>query len=325
MAMKLPTSTIGSFPKPKDLVKARRAFAEGEIEAEALHEIENRATRDVLQLQESLAIDLLVDGEMDRGDMTTFFAERLDGMEVSGLVRSYGNRYYRKPVIVGDVSRPEPMTIERFRFAQALTSKPLKAILTGPYTLMDWSFDEHYASREACCMALAEVVREEVMDLAAAGAKDIQIDEPAISARPDELALATRALDRVTSGLNGRARTWTHICYGEFLPVLDQIVRLPVDGFLLELSNSGFDMLEPLGRALPKDKLLGAGVLDSHSHVVEEVAEIEARIERVLAVVPAERVFINPDCGLKTRTPQETEGKLKAMVDAVRKVRAAHP
>lgn len=320
--MSLLTSTIGSFPKPKDLVRARRLFAEGEIDEESLREAGDRATKEVLALQASLGLDLLVDGEMDRGDMTTFFAERLPGMEVSGLVRSYGNRYYRKPVIVSDVKRDGPITVDRFRFAKGLAEKPLKAILTGPYTLMDWSFDEHYPSREACAMALAAVVREEAEDLAKAGATDIQIDEPAISARPDELPLAARALDVVTSGLRGKARTWTHVCYGELGPVLEPLLKLPVDGFLLELSNSGFDSLEAIGRLLPGDRLLGAGVLDSHSHLVESVACVRARIERVLAVVPAERVWLNPDCGLKTRTPDEARGKLQAMVDAAREVRS---
>lgn len=321
--MSLETSTIGSFPKPKDLVKARRLYAEGEIDEAALEEAGDRATREVLALQESLGLDLLVDGEMDRGDMTTFFAERVAGMEVSGLVRSYGNRYYRKPVIVGNVKREGPMTVERFRFASGQAKRPVKAILTGPYTLMDWSFDEHYPSREAAAMALAEVVRQEVEDLAKAGATDIQIDEPAVSARPDELDLAARALDRVTSGIRGKARTWAHVCYGEFGPVLEAMLRLPVDGLLLELSNSGFDSIEAIGRLLPKDKILGAGVVDSHTHVIEPVATVRARIERVLEHVPAERVFVNPDCGLKTRTIEEARGKLEAMVAAVREVKAA--
>jgi 5-methyltetrahydropteroyltriglutamate--homocysteine methyltransferase len=318
--MGLLTSTVGSFPKPAELRRARRRFADEEIEAPALREVEERAVRAVLALQEELGIDLLVDGELDRGDMTTFFAERLEGMEVSGLVRSYGNRYYRKPVIVGEVRRIAPMTVERWRFAQGATSSPVKAILTGPYTLMDWSFDEHYPSRETCCMALAEVVREEANDLVAAGVRDLQIDEPAISARPDEIDLATRALAAVTGELAPRVRTWTHICYGEFGPVIERMLELPVNGLLLELSNSDFDSLGALG-GLPEGKLLGAGVIDVHDHVVESAAAVRERIERVLEVLPPERVWINPDCGLKTRTPEEARAKLTAMVEATRAAR----
>jgi len=320
--MGLLTTSVGSFPKPADLSRARRQFAEGDIDRAALEAEERKAVREVLALQESLGIDLLVDGEMARGDMTTFFAERLEGMEVSGLVRSYGNRYYRKPRIVGEVQRPAPMTVESWRFAQGATARPVKAILTGPYTLMDWSFDEYYPSREKCCLALAEVVRQEAEDLAAAGAKDIQIDEPAISARQDELPLATTALGIVTARLRGTARTWTHLCYGEFQPVLDRILALPVDGLLLELSNSDFDLLDGLKR-LPSDKILGAGVLDVHNHVVETPQQVRERIERILEVVPAERVWLNPDCGLKTRTPEEAKGKLAAMVEAARTLRGS--
>lgn len=318
--MGLLTSTIGSFPKPAELRAARRRFAEGEIDAAALREVEERAVREVLALQEELGIDLLVDGEMDRGDMTTFFAERLEGMEISGLVRSYGNRYYRKPVIVGDVRRTAPMTVERWRFAQSAIAKPVKAILTGPYTLMDWSFDEHYPTREACCLALAEVVREEAEDLVAAGVRDLQIDEPAISVRPAELALASQGLRVVTASVRGRARLWTHICYGKFEPVLREIFALPVDGLLMELSNSEFDLLDAF-RDLPEDKILGAGVIDVHDHAVEPAEMVHERIARVLEVVPPERVWINPDCGLKTRTPDEVRGKLAAMVAATRTVR----
>lgn len=320
--MGLLTSTIGSFPKPAELARARRAFAEGDLDAAALREIERRAVRETIALQESLGIDLVVDGEMDRGDMTAHFADRIEGMEPSGLVRSYGNRYYRKLRIVGDVRRTAPMTVESWTFARQASSRPVKAIVTGPYTLMDWSFDEHYPTRESCCLALAEVVRQEAADLAAAGATDIQVDEPAISARPEELPLAARALGIVTAGLRGRARTWTHLCYGEFAPVIDEIFALPVDGLLLELSNSGLDLCRAL-RRFPADKLLGAGVIDVHTRSVETAAEVRARIEAILEVVPAERLWINPDCGLKTRTADEARGKLAAMMEAVRAVRSA--
>ena len=150
-----------------------------------------------------------------------------------------------------------------------------------------------------------------------AALSDVQIDEPAVSARPDELPLAHQALEQITAGVRGRARTWTHLCYGEFGPVLDAIFRLPVDGLLLELSNSDLDLLEEL-RRLPKDKLLGAGVIDVHRRQVEDVADVRRRIGRLREVVPGDRLWINPDCGLKTRTEEEARAKLAAMMEAVR-------
>jgi 5-methyltetrahydropteroyltriglutamate--homocysteine methyltransferase len=158
--------------------------------------------------------------------------------------------------------------------------------------------------------------------LVAAGVRDLQIDEPAISVRADELDLASRALGAVTEGLDSRVRTWTHVCYGEFGPVMERILELPVKGLMLELSNSEFDMLEALG-GLPDDKLLGAGVVDVHTHDVESADAIRSRIERVLDVLPPERVWINPDCGLKTRTAEQAKAKLQAMVEATRAAREA--
>ena len=166
--MGLLTSTIGSFPRPVKLLRARWQFSEEEIEESALREVEEESIRTAVALQESLGLDLLVDGQLDRSDMVTHFADHLDGMEIGALVRCFGNRYYRRPKIVGPVGREAPIVVEAWKAAQALTERPVKAIVTGPYTLMDWSFDEHYGSREACCAALAEVVAAEVEDLLAA-------------------------------------------------------------------------------------------------------------------------------------------------------------
>ena len=255
---------------------------------------------------------------MYRGDMTAYFAENLEGFRISGLVRSYGNRYYRKPVVVGEVRWPRPVTVEWFRFAQEQTSFPVKAILTGPYTMMDWAFDEHYGSRETLALALADVIREEAEALVAAGARYVQIDEPAISVRPDEIDLAIRAMGRVTDGL--RARTITHVCYGEFAAIYPRLLDLPVEQFTLEMSNSDLGLLE-LFRTSPFTKELGAGVVDVHSHAIEPVDVVKERILAALRVVPAPRLFVNPDCGLKTRTAEEAEAKLRNMVAAARDVR----
>ncbi len=316
--LRLPLSTIGSFPKPDRLKQARAGLVRGVLDAEELRRIEREETAGCIRLQESLGLDLLVDGEMYRGDMTTYFAENIEGFRISGLVRSYGNRYYRKPIVTGPVRWPRPVTVDWFRFALGQTRLPVKAILTGPYTMMDWSFDEHYGSREALAMALAEVIRQEAAALVEAGARYVQIDEPAVSVRPDEIDLAIRAMGAVTSGL--RARTITHICYGDFPAIYPRLLDLPVDQFTLELSNSDLGLLE-LFKTAPFTKELGAGVLDVHSHKVEPVEVVRQRIAAALAVVPASRLFVNPDCGLKTRTPEEAEAKLRSMVEATREVR----
>ncbi len=314
----LPLSTIGSFPKPERLKRARAEFSRGALDGDSLRAIEREETTACIRLQESIGLDLLVDGEMYRGDMTTYFAENLEGFRISGLVRSYGNRYYRKPVVVGEVRWTRPVTVEWYRYASGQTRQPVKAILTGPYTLMDWAFDEHYASREALVLALADVVRQECDALVGAGARYVQIDEPAVSVRPDEIDLAIRAMQRVTDGL--RARTITHICYGDFAAIYPRLLDLPVEQFTLELSNSALGLLD-LFRASPFTKELGAGVLDVHHHAIEPVEVVKERILAALRVVPPSRLYVNPDCGLKTRSLEETEAKLRNMVAATLEVR----
>lgn len=314
----LPTSTIGSFPKPERLKQARAAYARGDLDAAGLRRVEEDATLECLRLQESLGLDLLVDGEMYRGDMTTYFAEHLEGFRISGFVRSYGNRYYRKPIVVGPVRWTRPVTVRWFRFAQRHTKRPVKGMLTGPYTMMDWSFNEHYPSREALALALAGAVRQEAEALVEAGARFIQIDEPAISVRPDEIDLAIRAMRIVTRGLG--VRTVTHVCYGDFASIYPRLLDLPVRQFTLEMSNLDHGLLE-LFRKAPFTKDLGVGVIDVHTHAVESVETVKERIRAALAVVPARRLAINPDCGLKTRTTGEAAAKLRVMLEATRAVR----
>ncbi len=313
--MGLRTTTVGWFPKPVDLRRARWRFAEGQTDEAKLREAEAEATRNALKLQDELGIDLPVDGQMDRSDTVTFFAERLEGMEPAGLVRCFGNRYYRKPRIVDEVTRERPITVESWKAVAQAASKPVKAILTGPYTLMDWSFDEHYGSREKCCMALADVVRAEAEDLVAAGAREIEIDEQAISTRPEEMPLVLQALERVTEPLRGKARTWTHICYGELLPVIDQVVSLPVDGLLLELSHAEDALIERLAD-LPQGTQLGAGVIDVYSSDVESDATVQARVQRMLDKVPADRLWLMPDSGLRALSEDVAKAKLQVLVGA---------
>ena len=312
------TTTVGSFPKPPHLERARNRFARGEISEAELRQLERDATIEVIRSQEEIGLDILVDGELYRGDMTTYFAELMDGFEISNPVRSYGNRYYRKPVATGRVRRTRPWTVDWWKFAQSQTKKPVKGMLTGPYTMMDWSFNEHYPSREALAMDLAEAIREEAMALAEAGAKFIQVDEPAISVRPEELKLAVKALGRAVEGV--KAKTITHICYGDFDVIYPALLDLPVDMIDLEMANSRYDLLDRF-RANPFTKEIGYGVLDVHSHRVETKDEVKAGILRGLEVLKPEQMYVDPDCGLKTRTVDEAFAKLRVMVDAVREVR----
>ncbi|MBI4054820.1 MAG: methionine synthase [Elusimicrobia bacterium] len=314
----LPTTTVGSFPKPEYLLRARAQRTRGEISPQTLQELEEKATREWIELQERLGLDILVDGEMYRGDMATYFAENLEGLKISGLVRSYGNRYYRKPIVTGSIQRSRPVTVRWWRFTQSLTKKPVKGMLTGPYTLMDWSFDEHYGSRRDCALAFAEALREEAEDLERAGATYIQIDEPAVSVRPQELELAIEALGCVTQNL--KVKTITHICYGRFEEIYPEMLRLPVDQIDLEMANSGYDLLN-LFKKNPFDKEIGLGVLDVHSHHVETEEQILSGLQKTLKVLSPEQVTVDPDCGLKTRTREEVEKKLAVMVSAVKKLR----
>lgn len=313
------TTSVGSFPKPPELLKARTEHAAGRVTDDELRSLERRATEDWIRFQEEIGVDVLVDGEMYRGDMATYFAEEMTGFEIGGLVRSYGNRYYRKPIAVAAVRRTHPITLDAWKFAQSLTPRPVKGMLTGPYTIADWSFDEHYGSRRAFVLDVARAIHEEAMDLAAAGARFIQVDEPAASARIDELPLVAEAMAIVTDGLEAHAIT--HICYGDFMHAYPSMLDIPVDQIDLELANSGYDLLERF-RDVPFTKAIGLGVVDSHSHRIESVEEAAAGIRRALEVLPPDRVFVDPDCGLKTRTVDEAKDKMRVVVEAVRRVRA---
>ena len=313
------TTTVGSFGKPEYLQKARNAVARGRSSQGELEDLERRATEEWIRRQEDVGLDILVDGEMYRGDMVAYFAERLEGFRIGGLVRSYGNRYYHKPVIASKVSRPKPMTVDWFRFTQGLTDRPVKGMLTGPYTMLDWSYLEGYRTRRDAALALAEVIRQEAEDLERAGARYIQIDEPAIHARPEEIDIAIEAMGVVTQNL--RAKTISHICYGDFAAIYPQVLRLPVDQLDLAMHNYEYRWLS-LFDEHPFTKELAIGVVDVHSHRLETVDEAAEGIRKGLRYVPADKLLPHPDCGLKTRTVEESLDKCRVVVEAARKVRA---
>jgi len=313
------TTSVGSLPKPGYLTKARAQRARREISPEELRDLELAATREWVEFQESIGTDLVVDGEQYRGDMVAFFAEELVGFEIGGLVRSYGNRYYRKPIATGAVGRDHAMTVDWWRYAQSLTDAPVKGMLTGPYTICDWSFNEHYSTRRDLVLDLARVIRDEALDLERAGARYIQIDEPAASTRMDELDLVIEAMEVVTEPLS--VHTITHICYGDFHRAYPKMLEIPVDQIDLEFANSHYSLLSEFP-AHPFSKYLGLGVTDVHSHELEPVDDLVEGIRKVLDHLPPECIFVDPDCGLKTRSPEEAKAKLSSIKKAVDVVRA---
>jgi len=322
----LVTTAVGSYPKPDYLARARSQFSQGKLDREELEKLERQATEYWIRSQERLGLDVLVHGEMERGDMVAYFAgepggRTIDGMKLGGLVRSYGNRYYHKPVIFAKLGWPGPMTVEMWRYAQGLTERPVKGMLTGPYTMVEWSFDEHYPSRRDAVLDMAQVIRREVEDLVKAGARYIQIDEPAIHTRPrHDFDLAVEAMERVVEGID--CEFHTHICYGEVELIYPDMLRLPVKQIHLAFKNTNFQYLKLLEEhPFDSDKDLGVGVVDVHTHMLEPVAEVKGGIRKTLELMPPERVWILPDCGLKTRTIEEAEGKLRVMMDATREVK----
>ncbi len=314
----LPTTTVGSLSKPEYLTKARALRARGKLGDPELEELERKATGEWIRRQEEIGLDVLVDGEMYRGDMVAFFAERLEGFRIGGLVRSYGNRYYHKPIITGRVRRTKPLTVRWFEYAQSLTDRPLKGMLTGPYTMFDWSYNESYANRREGILSLAESVHDEARDLERAGAQYIQIDEPAIHARPEEIGIAIEAMGIVTSGL--KAKTISHICYGDFAAIYPDVLDLPVDQLDLAMANYDYRWLD-LFDAHPFTKEMAIGIVDAHAHETESVAEAADGIRKGLRYVDAAMLWPHPDCGLKTRTIEETMEKCTVIVAAAKVVR----
>ncbi|WP_306362540.1 5-methyltetrahydropteroyltriglutamate--homocysteine S-methyltransferase [Nocardia sp. CC227C] len=326
----LPTTTIGSFPQTPEIRKARAAFTKGDLTAEQYTERMRAEVADVIALQEKLGLDVLVHGEPERNDMVQYFAEQLDGFAatVNGWVQSYGTRCVRPPILFGDVARPAPMTVRWIEYAQSLTDKPVKGMLTGPVTILAWSFvrDDQPLADSARQVALA--IREETVDLQAAGIRVIQVDEPALrellplraAAKPEYLDWSVAAFRLATSGVSDATQIHTHLCYSEFGEVIDAIAALDADVTSIEAARSHMEVLDDLnaaGFALG----IGPGVYDIHSPRVPSVAEIERSLRAALKAVPAERLWVNPDCGLKTRGPVEVEAALRNMrtaADAVR-------
>ncbi|MGS0687094.1 5-methyltetrahydropteroyltriglutamate--homocysteine S-methyltransferase [Nakamurella sp. GG22] len=326
----LPTTTIGSFPQTSQLRQARAALRAGRLDQDGYRSAMRDEIRSVIRTQESLGLDVLVHGEPERNDMVQYFAEQLTGFLATdhGWVQSYGTRYVRPPIIVGDVERPQPMTVEWAKYAQSLTDRPLKGMLTGPVTMLAWSFvrDDQPLADTATQVALA--LRDEVIDLESAGIAVIQVDEPALretlplrsADRPAYLEWATRAFRLATAAVRDDTQVHTHMCYAEFGEILPAIIEMDADVISLEAARSDMTITADLSSAgYPNE--VGPGVWDIHSQRVPSEREIEDRLRAAVSRFPAERLWVNPDCGLKTRGYPETLASLTNLVAAAGRVR----
>lgn len=329
----LPTTTIGSFPQTDEIRSARAAFRRGELTNDQYTSKMEDNIRHAIDLQAQLGLDVLVHGEAERNDMVEYFGEQLAGYAFSqkGWVQSYGSRCVKPPIIYGDVYRPRPMTVQSTCYAQSLTTKPVKGMLTGPVTMLQWSFVRDDQPREATAIQLALAIRNEVADLQNAGISIIQIDEPAFreglplqaSDWPHYLFWAVNAFRLAASVADDSTQIHTHMCYSEFNDILPSIAAMDADVITIETSRSQMELLDAFGKfSYPND--IGPGIYDIHSPRIPSIEEMEKLMKRAIEVIPVERLWINPDCGLKTRDWPETIQALTLMVETARKLRTAY-
>lgn len=327
----LPTTTIGSFPQTSEVRQARAAFRKGELQADAYQEFLQTETEKCIARQESLGIDVLVHGEFERNDMVEYFGEQLEGFVVSknGWVQSYGSRCVKPPIIFGDVVRPTAMTVEMTKYAQSLTERPVKGMLTGPVTILFWSFIRDDQPRQETCEQIALAIRDEAADLESAGIGVIQIDEPALreglplrqADQPAYLRWAVDAFRLASSGVANQTQIHTHMCYCEFNEILPSIAALDADVISIETSRSKMELLDGFGNFQYPNEI-GPGVYDIHSPRVPATSEMVGLLKKAVDVIPAQRLWVNPDCGLKTRGWVEVEAALQSMVEAAHQVRS---
>lgn len=328
-----PTTTIGSFPQTTEIRSARARFKKGEISEAEYTVAMQREIKHAVEKQEALGLDVLVHGESERNDMVEYFGEQLQGYAFSqnGWVQSYGSRCVKPPIIYGDVSRPQPMTVGWTHYAQSLTGRPMKGMLTGPVTMLQWSFVRDDQPRSTTALQIALAIRDEVNDLEAAGIGIIQIDEPAYREGlplrkmdwPTYLDWASRAFRISASGVADATQIHTHMCYSEFNDILPAIAAMDADVITIETSRSDMELLRGFGDfAYPNE--IGPGVYDIHSPRVPDTAEMTRLLEKAAQVIAPENLWVNPDCGLKTRGWPETEAALFNMVAAAQALRQKH-
>ncbi|HEC1736106.1 TPA: 5-methyltetrahydropteroyltriglutamate--homocysteine S-methyltransferase [Campylobacter coli] len=327
----LPTTTIGSFPQSADVRSNRLAFKQEKISAQNYTEFNQQKIKECIQIQEEIGLDVLVHGEFERNDMVEYFGENLKGFlfTQNGWVQSYGTRCVKPPVIWGDVSRTKPITLAWSKFAQSLSKKIVKGMLTGPVTILNWSFPREDISLKESTEQIALALRDEVLDLENAGIKIIQIDEAALREKlplrksdwhSEYLDWAIPAFNLVHSGVKTKTQIHTHMCYSEFSDILKEIDAMDADVISFEASRSNLNLLDTL-KAVNFQTEVGPGVYDIHSPRVPSVEEISSTIEKILNKLPKEQIWINPDCGLKTRGYEEVVAALKNLVIATQKIR----
>ncbi|KDQ64601.1 hypothetical protein JAAARDRAFT_28241 [Jaapia argillacea MUCL 33604] len=330
---KFATTTIGSFPQTKEIRAARAKFTKGEITQEQYDEFIKKEIESVVRFQEKVGLDLLVHGEPERNDMVQYFGEQLTGFVFTqnAWVQSYGSRYVRPPIIVSDVSRPGPMTVFWSSYAQSITQKPMKGMLTGPVTILNWSFPRADVSRELQAKQLALALRDEVLDLEKAGIQAIQVDEPAIreglplrrSDWDNYLKWAVDSFKLSVAGVSDALQTHSHFCYSDFGDIFPSIQRLDADVISIEASKADMKLLQTF-KEYGYSNQIGPGVYDIHSPRVPGDQEIKDRVKAMLDILPDQLLVINPDCGLKTRGWKETEASLENLVAAARWARQVY-
>ena len=326
-----PTTTIGSFPQTQEIRQARAAFKRKELSHADYRRAMEEEIAHAVSRQEALGIDVLVHGEAERNDMVEYFGEQLSGFTftANGWVQSYGSRCVKPPVLFGDVTRPYAMTVEWTSYAQGLTKSPMKGMLTGPITILQWSFVRDDQPRADTALQIALAIRDEVVDLESAGIGIIQIDEPAIreglplrrAGWGDYLKWAAHAFRVSAAGVGDETQIHTHMCYAEFNDILPEIAAMDADVITIETSRSDMELLEGFGKFRYPNEI-GPGVYDIHSPRVPDTAEMVRLLQKAAAVVPPANLWVNPDCGLKTRGWKETEAALRNMVDAAKELRA---
>jgi len=328
-----PTTTIGSFPQTAQIRQARARFKSGELDPTGYHVAMKAEVARCVREQESLGLDVLVHGEPERNDMVEYFGEQLAGYAFSqaGWVQSYGSRCVKPPILFGDISRPKPMTVEWITFAQSLTKKPMKGMLTGPVTILNWSFVRDDQPRAVSCLQLALAIRSEVLDLERAGVGIIQIDEAALreglplrrSGWPDYLAWAIEAFRICANGVKDETQIHTHMCYSEFNDIIAAIAGMDADVITIETSRSDMELLEAFKHFRYPNEV-GPGVYDIHSPNIPTVQHIVELMRKAAERIPSERLWVNPDCGLKTRQWSEVVPALVNMVTAAKELRVAN-